>query len=404
MSNKKKFWALAVILISLPQMHGVGLSPMLAQMAAAFPEASDTTIQFVGTMPALLVLITNLFQAFLAKRFKHRYLTAFGAGLIVAFAILGFLFHGSVTELYLWSALLGIGASFTITVGTFIIDDLFDDSEKVGVLGLQAFAASAGTMLVTFLGGFLVRKNWYYGYLAYLICLLPLVGSLTLLKGSQEEVAAERAARAAGGSAKGEGSAAGTAARVSIAGVAFSILCAFLHGILYNTLNTNIGLYLVEKGIGDSGTAGTIVSLGLLFSGIMGLLVGSLTKKIGIFTITCGFAVIAIGDLIISGAGNLPMIMIGAIFASTAVSLMMPNVVANTTRSAGSHAAVAITITLIGAQLGNFAAPVITRLAAAVFSSSSVVYRYRLTAIFACIFGVLSAIYIAGANRKAAKS
>ena len=59
MSNKKKLWALAVILISLPQMHGVGLSPMLAQMAAAFPEASDTRIQFIGTLPALAVLITN---------------------------------------------------------------------------------------------------------------------------------------------------------------------------------------------------------------------------------------------------------------------------------------------------------------------------------------------------------
>ncbi len=400
MSDKKKLWALAVILISLPQMHGVGLSPMLAQMAAAFPEASDTKIQFIGTLPALLVLITNLFQAFLAKKFKHRYLTAFGSGLIVIFAILGYLFHGSVTELYLWSALLGIGASFTITVGTFIIDDLFDDSEKVGVLGLQAFAASAGTMLVTFLGGFLVRRNWYSGYLAYLICLLPLVGSLTLLKGSQEEVAAERAALAG---KTGEKGAAGVL-KISVAGIVFSILCAFLHGVIYNTLNTNIGLFLVEKGIGNSGTAGTIVSLGLLFSGIMGLLVGSLAKKIGIFTISCGFGVIAVGDMIISGAGSLPVIMIGAIIASTAVSLMMPNVVANTTRSAGSHAAIAITITLIGAQLGNFAAPVITKLAASLFSSDSVVYRYRLASILGCIFAVLSALYIVNANRKAVKN
>ncbi|MBR2122853.1 MAG: MFS transporter [Lachnospiraceae bacterium] len=397
MSNKKKLWALAVIMISLLQMHGVGMSAMLAQIGKAFPEAPDSKIQFIQTLPALFVLLTIIPSSFLARKIKHRYLCAFGAAVVSAFAILGALFHNSVGILYLWSIVLGIGAGFTVTVGTIVIDDLFVGSEKVTVLGLQAFAASAGTMLITFISGRLVQKNWYLGYLAYLIALIPLFASLFFLKNSQEEVEAERQKaknRGAGGAASSE-------EKCYVPGVIFSVIFAFMMGVIYNVLNTNIGYYLSEKGIGNSGTAGTMMTVFLLFSGLMGLVVGFLTKKIGLFTVGVGFAAMCLGDFLVSISPNVPPVVIGGMLACCGIPFVMPVVLANATQTGGRISSMALTMTLMGAQLGNFASPVLTTVAAKVFHSDMVVYRYRLAAVISFICVVCVVAYALSQKKRA---
>ena len=176
--KQRRLYTTTIYAVGFLQMGGVGISPVLDELSKAFPQYSTTAIQFTSSIVSLFVVLTNLITGWLCARFPKKYLTAFGCGLAVLFALLATIFNSSLPQLYLWAALLGIGTSIASTVSMAIVNEMFEPEECVSVFGIRACFSSVGAMLMTFISGRLVGINWWYGFLVYLGMLPGLLLSL----------------------------------------------------------------------------------------------------------------------------------------------------------------------------------------------------------------------------------
>ena len=166
----------AILTMSFVQMGTNGIAPILAQIAAAFPEASAQTVQFLMTFPSIFCVIFTLGAALLSGKLPKKRIALAGLLLVAAAGIGACLIHGSLAVLFVWAAVLGIGIGMTAPVAPALISELFDGRERQTMLGWQNSAASVGSMLMTFLGGFFAAGGWWSGYLVYLA-----PGRLTIL-------------------------------------------------------------------------------------------------------------------------------------------------------------------------------------------------------------------------------
>lgn len=374
-SQKNRILA-AVLCLAAIQLVGVGMSPMLAQMNHSFPDAEPSRIQLVSTMPNLTLAVTALIVAKVSSLVPHKYLAALGSFLACLFAVLGFAFHGSLGMLYVWSGILGAAAGITNNVGTYIINDAFSREERVTVLGYQSLSASLGAMIMTFVGGRLVNEAWFAGYLVYLIMIPALVLSLVFLPANirqTEAGAAEEASRK----------------NTDWKAISILVLISFFFGICYNTSNANLAMLLEEEHYGMAGTAGTLLSVIMLCSGLMGAFVGRIAKKLGIWTIALGLTLLTGGYLILCLGGSLAGVVIGGIAAGISITCIMPIIVSNASDYGGRNAPLAMTLGTLGSQIGTLISPGVSDVAAWLFHSGEVRYRY----LFATILGALVLVF-----------
>ena len=149
MRNKKILWRITLMFTASLQMAGIGMTPMLAGMAKAFPEASDAAIQFVMTVPSIVVIVIGFLFAYLSDRIPNNILAGAGCLIGVIMGVGACFIHPSVGVLYFWSAILGTGAGLAANGQSILSTKLFTEREKPGVLGMQTFAASFFAMAMS---------------------------------------------------------------------------------------------------------------------------------------------------------------------------------------------------------------------------------------------------------------
>ena len=394
MRNNKFLWRVTMMCTSSLTMAGIGMSPMLAGMAKAFPEASDSAIQFVMTMPSIIVIVIGFVFALLSSRIPNNILTAAGLFLGALMGVLASFIHPSVGVLYFWSAVLGTGSGISSNGQSSLANKLFTEKEKPGVLGLQTFAASIFAMIMTFVGGFLSDIRWDLGYLVYLVAIPGMLGCLLFLpniikplhqEGSVPENETEEK--------PGEG-------RLRIASVIPLVLAAFITNISFNVSATNMSMFVEEQKLGTAAQAGTAATVMLLVGGIAGLAFGLLYKKIKSHLVTLGLLLLAAGYLIVFFTKAYWTLILACVVFGGSISFVMSCLTMKCFRIGGRDTALAVAIMLAGAHSGTLLAPVLTGLSSAVFGTDSVRYRFLLTAVIAGISALIAAFFITIKMRK----
>lgn len=366
----------AILAMSVVQMGTNAISPILADIAAAFPQAGASSIQFLMTFPSLMVLFFSLLAAMAASRVPKKYLAAAGCGLFAVSGVLSWLFHGSLPLLFLWAAMMGIGIGLVVPMATSLVTDFFTGPAGQKMMGLQSTAANAGAMLMTFLGGLLAGIHWSCTYLVYLIAVPGLVLSLLSLP--------QRPSRAAEGQAGGS-----MLPLLKKPVILRSCLLALLVTMLFNTAPTNLSMLLEENGLGTAAQAGTATTL-LLFSGAVGgLCFARLAKLFGRRVVVFGFAMLAAGQLICAFASSLAVVFLGCLVCGCAISTVMPQVMLEASAQSGGNTAGTSALAMASSNLGGFCAPLLTILAQALTGSASTAPRLAVSAACAALTAVV---------------
>lgn len=379
--KNKKMYAMALCFVVFLQMGGVGLSPVLADMNKAFPQCPAAMIQMVSSLPSMFVAVTNLFIPLLCRYLSKKYMMAAGSGMAVAFAFLGFFFHESLAGLYIWSGILGIGTSMACTVAQAAVNEMFTPKERVDVYGKMAFTASIGTMMMTFAGGFLVRRGWHYGYLVYLLAVSGLLASLIVLPVNtalHQEVKSVEKKRESCDRGK----------------LLFACASAFFVGYLYNVAAANIGMLVTELKFGDSGTAGFISTVMLLVGGIAGLCVNRISRCIGYQTITLGYLSIFVGFYLVFCSKTLHSLYLAAVLCGGAISFVMPfaQVIAADADASGATAGIARTV--LFSSVGMLFSPVMTPVASIIMGTELVRYRFLLASLIGLAYMIFAFLFL----------
>ena len=164
----KKATATILSMSLLTVMAGAAIAPALGIIKAHFSEANGLLVQLIVSMPALLIIVTNLFFLAISRRLRTRAIATTGLLLYVA-AGAGCFFVDDIYVLLVMRALLGISVGLIMPLSTGLLAYYFPPEEQARLMGLSAAMNQMGGVVATLLAGLLATIEWNYAFLVYLM-------------------------------------------------------------------------------------------------------------------------------------------------------------------------------------------------------------------------------------------
>lgn len=152
----------------LTVMAGAAIAPALGVIRDHFAAASDMTVQLIISLPALLIITTNLLFPWLCSLMKTRTLALTGLILYIA-AGAGCFFVDNISVLLALRALLGVSVGMIMPLSTGLLAYYFPPEKQAGLMGLSAAMNQMGGVVATLLAGLLANISWNYAFLVYLL-------------------------------------------------------------------------------------------------------------------------------------------------------------------------------------------------------------------------------------------
>ncbi len=369
--NKKGIKA-AILTISFVQLGTNGVAAILADIAREFPHVSTTTIQLLMTFPSLFIVGLTLISAWLSNFVSKKILVYLGLVLVSVSGILSFLFHDNLISLFLWAGILGIGIGLVVPMAFSFISDYFDEEEQSVMMGLQSSASNIGSMVMTLVGGFLASISWNYDYLVYLLAIPGLL--LTCIYVPRNQIKKIKSSNK----------------KVIPKNVWLYGLIAFMFMLVFYMGPTNLSLFVAEEGIGSNALAGMAATIFLLGGALMGILFGFVSSKIGLKTIPIGFFILAIGFIIMSKANYASVFYLGSFLAGSSISLTLPQCMLRVSLLDNKEeVTLGLAIVMACGNLGTFAAPMLTNVAAIAMKSDLAKNRFVFCGEVAVILAII---------------
>ncbi len=170
----KKVTATILSMSLLTVMAGAAIAPALGIIKAHFSSAPAMLVQFIVSMPALLIIVTNLFFLPLSRILRTRAIATTGLLLYIV-AGAGCFFVDDIYVLLLLRAILGISVGLIMPLSTGLLAYYFPPEEQARLMGLSAAMNQMGGVVATLLAGLLATIEWNYAFLVYLLGLIALV-------------------------------------------------------------------------------------------------------------------------------------------------------------------------------------------------------------------------------------
>ncbi len=301
-------------------MSYLAISPVIADIARAFPGTNISAVQMIITLPSLMSLVFSLLAGKLARIFYKKTLILISLTAYLIGGLLPVIFHQSIIFLLVCSGIIGIGNGGMLTLSAAIICDYYTGKERNRMMGLQSAAISGGAMVFSMLGGLLSKNGWSSAYLAFLL-LIPciVITALFMPRGIPEKDAAgnETVTKSSTGNRLALGR--------SISGyVWFFSAIGFFYYICQNTYNTNVSLYIEEAQLGTAQTTSIATSV-YTFSGILaGLLLERLMHATKKYSLIFAMVISSLGLLLAYIGPSLPFIILGGFLCGYGFSTFTP--------------------------------------------------------------------------------
>ena len=167
-NNGGKLTATVLSISLLTVMAGAAIAPALGIIRDHFSDAPDMLVQFIVSLPALLIIVTNLLFPWLCSLLKTRSLALTGLLLYVV-AGAGCFFVDDIWLLLAMRALLGVSVGMIMPLSTGLLAYYFPPERQASLMGLSAAMNQMGGVVATLLAGLLANIEWNYAFLVYLL-------------------------------------------------------------------------------------------------------------------------------------------------------------------------------------------------------------------------------------------
>lgn len=334
--NKKYTSMIAIICISFLQMSMMGLSVILQDISKAFPDVSQTWIQFLATLPDLFIMISVLLCGKLLAYMHKKKILLVSCILFGICGIGGYMFHSTFRMLLLWSSILGIAIGSMMPTVIALINEQYIGEQREVMLGYQNSAIGFGGLFITLFASILAFYHWYGIYLLYLWGLFCLI---FIMKLPNKKAAFTQKQKQ------------------NIQPQDWKWIClyssiVFIFFSLYNAISTNVSMYLHAIGKQETFYSSLVIAMLLLGSLLSGLCYGKLTNIIRHTRMLFGFALLILGLVCMISTYQFPIILIGAFVAGSSLSIVMAT--ATSYLSIKTSSQMAIAIMLACSDLGGF--------------------------------------------------
>ena len=367
-NNGGKLTATVLSISLLTVMAGAAIAPALGIIRDHFSDAPDMLVQLIVSLPALLIIVTNLLFPWLCSLLKTRSLALTGLLLYVV-AGAGCFFVDDIWLLLAMRALLGVSVGMIMPLSTGLLAYYFPPERQASLMGLSAAMNQMGGVVATLLAGLLANIEWNYAFLVYLLGLVAVV--LVLLYLPDE--------RLKGGS----GPSLGLLKRFHP-----SVVGMFLVMVLFFIYPTRFALS-AHAGTGLSNNVITFIMVGLdVVAFLVGLVFGKLMQgfRYGMkYVAPAGFIA---GYMLLSLGSDLPLLLAGSAVIGIANGIGVPYLNTIASMKAGKEAASTVMPLLSAAlYLGQFLSPlVVTPLGALCFGAEDLLAPFKAGVIIGVVY------------------
>ncbi len=175
MKKVRKTLTATILSISLlTVMAGAAIAPALGIIKEHFSDSPAILIQFIISMPALFVIVTNLAFPWLCKLMKTRTMAITGLLLYVICGAVPFVLD-NIWAILTFRALLGVSVGMIMPLSTGLLAYYFPPEDQARLMGLSAAMNQMGGVVATMLAGILAGISWNMSFLVYLLGLIAIV-------------------------------------------------------------------------------------------------------------------------------------------------------------------------------------------------------------------------------------
>lgn len=335
----------AILSISLlTVMAGAAMAPALGVISTHFADESSLLVQLIVSLPALTIILTNLFFPWLCRMLCTRTIAVLGLLMYVVFGA-GAFFADNIGLILLLRALLGVSVGMIMPLSTGLLSYYFPPKEQARLMGLAACMSQMGGVIATLLSGLLANISWNTSFLVYLFGLPALALVAVYLPNERLHTTSSLHHRSTG---------------TSLLRFAPSVAGMFLQMLIFFIFPTNFAI-TARANVLLTGNDITFIMVGLdLVAAVIGIMFGwmmhtmrRVVKYMAPLSFMLGYALFAMGS-------STPLLLSGAFFVGIANGIGMPYLNTIASIEGGKEAATTVMPLLSAAlYLGQFASPLI---------------------------------------------
>lgn len=356
----------------LTVMAAAAIAPAMGIIKEHFSNASDILVQLIISLPALSIIITNLFFMKISSFMRTRTIAIIGLLLYVVSGTTCF-FLDNIYLILIMRALLGVSVGLIMPLSTGLLSYFYPPEEQARLMGLSSAMNQMGGVVGTLFAGFLSSIEWNYSFLVYLFGLVALLMIMKWLPNEKLETSNKR-------------------------GKAFeprqllkfhpSIIGMLLLTMIFFVFPTNFAIISSRQLHLDTGTI-TLLMVALdLLAFFVGLIFGKLMRLfrnvIKYFPPLC----MIIGYIFYAEANNITMLLVGSAFIGLGNGIGVPYLLTIASIKGGKNSATTV-MPLISAALylGQFISPIIMlSLSDILFTTNDIVGPYKVAVVISVIF------------------
>ena len=384
-SGKLTFTILSISLLTV--MAGAAIAPALGVIREHFAGDSSLLVQLIVSIPALFIIITNLFFAQLCKVFKTRTLALVGLIMYIVFGA-GAFFAQDIVTVLMMRALLGVSVGMIMPLSTGLLAYYYPAEEQARLMGLAAFMSQMGGVIATLLSGLLSNISWNFSFLVYLLGVIAVVlvalflPNERLVTGEQTMVNSPDYYESETGITKARKKPGRPGA--SLLRFAPSVVGMYLQMLLFFIFPTNFAI-TARANAALTGNDITLIMVGLdVVAALIGLVFGWMMGHVGRYvkymaplTFILGYGCYALGV-------STPLLLTGSVLVGLANGIGMPYLNTIASIKGGKDAATTVMPMISAAlYLGQFTSPLIISPLAGLVGGATAPY------VIGVIFGAL---------------
>ena len=319
-------WALVGIwsVSALTSLPGLAVSPILETLSTVFPKATDLDIQLLTTLPSLLIIPFILFAGYISSRVGYMKLLYTGLCLFLLSGALYFV-CGSMTQLVIVSALLGIGAGIIVPLSTALVSMFFSGKERAKQYGYVSAITNITLVVATAVAGWLADINWRLPFLVYLLPVVPILLAPSI---KRSEKGIEGGVVQQDNGQQGDG-------WLNYGQLWKYMLYYLLITYLVMVVSINLPFLLGKYGY-DSGVSGLVTSVFFVAMMLPGFFINRLVDMMGRNILLWAMLLIALGLLDVYYNRSLFFIVIGCVAAGFGYGMAQPYIYDKTASFASS--------------------------------------------------------------------
>ncbi|MBZ4488336.1 MFS transporter [Microbacterium sp. cx-55] len=301
----------------MPVLGSVLITPVLPQLSAHFADVqgSEVLVPMIVALPALMIAIFAPFAGQVVDRLGRKTLLIIA---MFAYALVGTApaWLEGLPEILISRVLVGICEAAIMTVCTTLIVDYFHEQRRNRYLAAQTITTTLAATVFIVLGGALGVGGWHTPFWVYAISLvigIPMIFALWEPRAASGKAAVEVAQRPP----------------VPWRRIAVPLIVSVFGGFAFYVMIIEVSYLVVGTGVPatETSTIGGVAAVASLATAAGGITFARLAKRGERLLLPIGFALQAIGMLIVWAVPALPGLVVGAVIASFGSGLLLPSLV-----------------------------------------------------------------------------